>query len=245
MAPEWYYTSEGQQFGPVSSATLRQLVDAGQIRPSDMLWRQGMTAWAPASSVKGVFSSPSVLPPLAPPPLPYDRSPTGRNSAASTPATAISCTRCYSENVQSLKLIYETGTSNIDTTSSGTVVGAGSSVGYPHSGGFFGAFTSGTTKGTQQTQAAKQASPPAKKDLGGPVVAIGLGIIGVIWFCNSLTPFPLLIGLLLIGGGIAGLVQAIKWNNDQWPPLFQQWLRSFRCLKCGEVFAVPEVSYSE
>jgi hypothetical protein len=152
----------------------------------------------------------------------------------------ISCPRCSSENVQSLKVIYETGTSNIDTKSSGYFGGASSGSDYSHSGRGFGGWTSGTTKGTQQTEAAQQATPPAKKDIGGPFLGIVIGIGALIGFFGSWSLWALLIGVFFLAGGIWALVEAIKWNEEKWPGLYDHWLRSFRCLRCGEVFAHSE-----
>ena len=70
MADQWYYTHSGQQAGPVSSQQLRQAAVAGQLLPSDLIWKQGMAAWALAGKVKGLFPSPATkaspsLPPVA------------------------------------------------------------------------------------------------------------------------------------------------------------------------------------
>jgi hypothetical protein len=68
----WYYASGGQQRGPVKTAQLKQLATAGELKPEDLVWCDGMPNWAPAGTVKGL--------------LPADAS---RASDASTsPATA-------------------------------------------------------------------------------------------------------------------------------------------------------------
>jgi hypothetical protein len=60
MANEWYYTLNGQQQPvPVSSAQLKQMATSGQLEPDDLVWQEGMTNWAPASSVKGLFGDKS------------------------------------------------------------------------------------------------------------------------------------------------------------------------------------------
>ncbi len=56
MASNWFYGKNGQQVGPVSSGQLRQLAQAGQLLPDDLVWKEGMAAWVPASSVPGLFS---------------------------------------------------------------------------------------------------------------------------------------------------------------------------------------------
>jgi hypothetical protein len=57
MASEWYYTQNGQQApAPVSSAQLKQLASTGQLQPTDMVWKDGMPNWVPASSIKDLFA---------------------------------------------------------------------------------------------------------------------------------------------------------------------------------------------
>ena len=45
MAEQWYYAKGGQQLGPVNAEGLKQLAAAGQLQPSDLVWREGMAAW--------------------------------------------------------------------------------------------------------------------------------------------------------------------------------------------------------
>ncbi|GIW92748.1 MAG: RDD family protein [Pirellulaceae bacterium] len=56
MNKEWYYASGGRQMGPVSLAELQALAQAGRLHPTDLVWTQGMTDWAPAGSVMQIFS---------------------------------------------------------------------------------------------------------------------------------------------------------------------------------------------
>jgi len=55
---EWYFSVEGQQFGPVSSEQLREMATAGRLRPNDFVWRPGLKTWVPAAKVKGLFPTP-------------------------------------------------------------------------------------------------------------------------------------------------------------------------------------------
>ena len=52
---EWYYGRNGQQQGPVTSNQLKQLAQSGQLLPTDLVWKDGMSEWAKASKVKGLF----------------------------------------------------------------------------------------------------------------------------------------------------------------------------------------------
>jgi hypothetical protein len=54
-AVEWYYARENKQTGPVSSLELKRLAAAGELRPADLVWREGMTEWSLASNVSGLF----------------------------------------------------------------------------------------------------------------------------------------------------------------------------------------------
>ncbi len=57
MSQEWYYSVDGDRQGPVSAADLKKLADAGTLKPADLVWKDGMTDWAPAKSVKGLFGA--------------------------------------------------------------------------------------------------------------------------------------------------------------------------------------------
>ncbi len=48
---DWYYAKNGAQSGPVSTEELRAKMAAGEIRGSEMVWREGMSEWKPASTV--------------------------------------------------------------------------------------------------------------------------------------------------------------------------------------------------
>ena len=54
-AVEWYYARENKQTGPVSSLELKRLAAAGELRPADLVWREGMTEWSLAGNVRGLF----------------------------------------------------------------------------------------------------------------------------------------------------------------------------------------------
>jgi hypothetical protein len=58
MANDWHYTLNGQQAAaPISAVQLKQLAASGQLKPTDLVWQDGMTDWVPASSLKGLFST--------------------------------------------------------------------------------------------------------------------------------------------------------------------------------------------
>lgn len=45
---EWYLARDGEQFGPLSDAELRKLVEMGHLKSSDLLWREGFPEWRSA-----------------------------------------------------------------------------------------------------------------------------------------------------------------------------------------------------
>lgn len=69
-AIDWYYARDNKQMGPVSSAELKNLADAGQLQPDDLVWREGLTEWAPARSVRGLFEEETKPAPVQESPLP-------------------------------------------------------------------------------------------------------------------------------------------------------------------------------
>jgi hypothetical protein len=81
MASEWFYSVDGKKRGPVGSADLRRLADSGVIKPSDLVWKEGLAAWGAASSIKGLFPQP-----VAPPP---PKVPAARPALAPAPSAGL------------------------------------------------------------------------------------------------------------------------------------------------------------
>jgi TM2 domain-containing membrane protein YozV len=57
VSQEWYYSVDGDRQGPVAAAELKKLADAGTLKPTDLVWKDGMADWAPAKSIKGLFAA--------------------------------------------------------------------------------------------------------------------------------------------------------------------------------------------
>ena len=53
---QWHYEMRGQQKGPVSDSTLRELLATGTLTPTSLVWTQGMSGWIPASDVPELTS---------------------------------------------------------------------------------------------------------------------------------------------------------------------------------------------
>ncbi len=53
---DWFYTSEGERFGPITLADLRVKVLEGGLNPRlDLVWNQRLTDWTPAGEIDGLF----------------------------------------------------------------------------------------------------------------------------------------------------------------------------------------------
>jgi len=60
---QWYCVVDGRRYGPVGEDELRRWAREGRVRPSDSVWTQGMSGWAPAAGVAGIFTAPGTPPP--------------------------------------------------------------------------------------------------------------------------------------------------------------------------------------
>lgn len=59
----WFYRTPTKEFGPYAPAEFRALVAQGAVTPATEIRREDMTAWVPASSVKGLLpAAPSAQP---------------------------------------------------------------------------------------------------------------------------------------------------------------------------------------
>jgi type IV pilus assembly protein PilA len=48
---EWYVSKGGDQLGPFDTDAIKGLIRDGGVQADDMVWRDGMPGWVPASSV--------------------------------------------------------------------------------------------------------------------------------------------------------------------------------------------------
>jgi hypothetical protein len=63
---EWYYAKDDRQLGPVTMVSLRQLIASGSLRPTDLVWRDGMANWAQVRTIGELFSAASAMTPRTP-----------------------------------------------------------------------------------------------------------------------------------------------------------------------------------
>ncbi|MDB5355543.1 MAG: hypothetical protein JWN24_1996 [Phycisphaerales bacterium] len=68
---QWYFTQNGARQGPVALGQLQQMVAAGHIKPTDLVWQAGMPQWAPAGNVPVLFGAGAAPPPIPVVPVGY------------------------------------------------------------------------------------------------------------------------------------------------------------------------------
>ncbi len=67
---QWRVAIGQQQYGPISEEELKSWAAQGRVGPSDLVWSEGMSAWAPAGSVPELGLSPVGAMGATPPPFP-------------------------------------------------------------------------------------------------------------------------------------------------------------------------------
>lgn len=55
MSNNWFYMKGAKKHGPVSSQQLKELAQSGQLRSTDLVWREGMGDWKRARKIDGLF----------------------------------------------------------------------------------------------------------------------------------------------------------------------------------------------
>ncbi len=60
---QWHCTVNGQKYGPVSEAELREWVGQGRLGRSDAVWTDGMDQWRPLHEVQHMFAAGLPVPP--------------------------------------------------------------------------------------------------------------------------------------------------------------------------------------
>jgi hypothetical protein len=58
---EWFYAKGDKHSGPVNSVELKRMAVAGELKPDDLVWREGMADWTVARNVRGLFDEENKL----------------------------------------------------------------------------------------------------------------------------------------------------------------------------------------
>ncbi len=138
------------------------------------------------------------------------------------------CIKCNSENTQKLRLIYESGTTNLSMQS--TSVGAGRDMVLSS------AFTS--TSGTSQSILAERVSPPKKHSYLAARVLVVVGLLLIV----SVREFSVggvalgLLGALILGFSIFVFRGSYKHNTQVFPKEYAEWSNTWHCNKCGTIY---------
>jgi hypothetical protein len=62
MEPNWYYARQGKQYGPVTESDLRAMLDRGDLRGNDLVWKKGSADWVEVRSVPGMLGDLEPIP---------------------------------------------------------------------------------------------------------------------------------------------------------------------------------------
>lgn len=63
MSGNWFVARHGKHEGPYTVAQLQEWARQGKLAPTDLVWREGMSDWARASSINGLFRVPAAVHP--------------------------------------------------------------------------------------------------------------------------------------------------------------------------------------
>ncbi len=65
MGDQWYCERGAKRFGPFSPTQLKQLAQGGKLRPTDLIWKEGMPKAVPAGQAAALFPSSAEKKPAA------------------------------------------------------------------------------------------------------------------------------------------------------------------------------------
>lgn len=135
----------------------------------------------------------------------------------------LKCTKCGSDHVQNVQLVYESGTSRYRSRGRGIGVGIsldGIGVGV---GG-------GRSHGVNRTELARRLSPPLKKRIRSNV------FIFILLFFFETIPHSAGVISVLVLLDIVWAIYKLVWNRNTWPSVHEEWRKNFFCHRCGNVW---------
>jgi hypothetical protein len=170
----------------------------------------------------------------------FRTAPTPNAPARPSAQSSLACPVCQSEDVKTLRLIHEHGTSTGTGTTTGWVAGSGNQPGH---------IATFATRTKTLTDAARKAAPPKKRFNGVVLIVIGVLVAAIacglggtlaLGSAGSYTSGVYIvvgIGILALLGGIILAVFDSAYNRTV-PAAFAEWDRSWQCQRCGRVFHV-------
>ena len=234
----YYYSADGAEAqGPYSLDDLASNFLSGALPASTQVCAEGTDTWQSLGSLIQSLQTQTALASLAP----------TQSSNPRSAANEISyvCPRCRSDNIQNVRLLYESGTST--SVSSGVALGVADigESGYALVGG----------SGIQQTLLAERYAPPClpkKRDgfayfLTFAGLLFGLGVPLIMAFASIRELGPSGQNLCGIAGAILGIATVIwaviltireskRYSQHVFPAYQKQlteWMQCYVCHKCG------------
>ena len=89
---DWYYVEGGKQAGPVNDTELEQLIVAGKVQASTLVWHEGLPNWLPYSQVNPARAA--TLTPEPPPPA-IGSLPDQSATSAGNEVVCVQCNRIF------------------------------------------------------------------------------------------------------------------------------------------------------
>ena len=122
------------------------------------------------------------------------------------------CPHCHSEHIQKCSIVYQNGASQITTTNGEEVRVIGNGL----------------------TQLAQQVAPPAEKETHwGAMILFGGG--AVLFLTSGLFIVGIILGFIALNL-YGSSDEAAKFNKEKYPILYNQWLNTYICNRCGNKF---------
>lgn len=131
--------------------------------------------------------------------------------------STFTCPHCGSENVQSCPIIFQSGTSGSDAVTAADKFIA-------------------VTKGVTMTNLARSVAPPEKKETGWLATAFFAFLTWV--FLDSKETWLIILLVILTGASFKENLDKKNYNEKVWPALYDTWLHSYLCHRCGNVFVI-------
>lgn len=127
------------------------------------------------------------------------------------------CPRCRSENVQSCPVIYQSGTSG-----SASVTAADRFI--------------AVTRGKTMTDLARSVAPPMRKKTGWWVTVVLICVTLLLLNTNHTWLIVIALGAACLSG--KDNFDAKEYNEQIWPRIYDTWLHSYLCHRCGNIFVI-------
>lgn len=127
------------------------------------------------------------------------------------------CPVCDSENVQKCSVIYQSG---ISSSNAATLADKFVAV----------------TKGVNMTALAQSVAPPAKKENSWFLTVVCA--LATLLFLDDDNKLMFLICLCGTGWFLKENLDTYNYNEKVWPDLYDTWLHTYLCHRCGNVFVI-------